>query len=57
MNDKIDSFKTFLIIFNNRVIQIDYNQSFPEFQNQTVGSLIELVLEKSAQPAEKKNNY
>lgn len=59
MNDKIDSFKTFLIIFNNRVIQIDYNQSFPEFQNQTVGSLIELVLEKSAQPAEKKiiTNY
>lgn len=59
MEDKIDSFKAFQIVFNNRVIQIDYVQSFPEFKNQTVGMLIELVLEKLSQSKEEKNinNY
>ena len=40
MDRHIDSSKVFQIIFNNRIIQISYDSSFPEFKNQTVGSLI-----------------
>ena len=59
MERHIDSSKVFQIIFNNRIIQISYDSSFPEFKNQTVGSLIEMVLEKLNQSEEKKNinNY
>ena len=59
MKDNSESNKVFQIIFNNRVIEIDYDKSFPEFKNETVKSLIELVLEKLSQPESKKeiNKY
>ena len=47
MKENIDSIKIFQVVFNNQVIQISYNKIFPDFRNQTVKSLIELVLEKS----------
>ena len=46
MKENIDSIKIFQVVFNNQVIQISYNKIFPDFRNQTVKSLIELVLEK-----------
>ena len=59
MKDDSETNKVFQIIFNNRIIQIDYDQSFPEFKNETIKSLIELVLEKLSQPDSKKeiNKY
>ena len=59
MKNVSEANKVFQIIFNNRVIQIDYDQTFPEFKNETIKSLIELVLEKLSQPESKKeiNKY
>lgn len=49
MGENTESLKIFNIVFNNQVMQISYNTIFPEFKNQTVKSLIELILEKSLQ--------
>ena len=55
MKENIDSIKIFQVVFNNQVIQISYNKIFPDFRNQTVKSLIELVLEKSPNLNNKKD--
>ena len=55
MEDNPNSHKIFPIVFNNKIIQIDYNKLFPEYKDQTVKSLIELVLEKSGQNKINKN--
>ena len=59
MKVDLEANKSFQISFNNKVIQINYDKSFSEFQNQTVESLIQLVLDKLSQPESKKdiNNY
>ena len=47
-------YKTYKIVFNNKVIQLTYDMSFPEFKLQTIESLINEVLEKIGQkPLEK----
>ena len=43
------SHKTFKILFNNEVIQIDYPLILQSSENKTLKSLIEIVLEKSKQ--------
>ena len=55
MGENTESLKIFSIVFNNKVMQISYNTIFPEFKNQTVKSLIELILEKSLQANQKKD--
>ena len=55
MKGNFDSIKIFQVVFNNQVIQISYNRIFPDFRNQTVKSLIELVLEKSPNLNNKKD--
>ena len=55
MGENTESLKIFSIVFNNKVVQISYNTIFPEFKNQTVKSLIELILEKSLQANQKKD--
>ena len=55
MEESLDSFKIFQVVFNNQIIQISYNKIFPEFKNKTVKSLIELVLEKSPYSNKKKD--
>ena len=55
MEENQNSHKTFPVVFNNKIIQIDYNKLFPEYKEQTVKSLIELVLEKSGQSKINKN--
>ena len=55
MGENTESLKIFSIVFNNKVMQISYNTIFPEFKNQTVKSLIELILEKSLQTNQKKD--
>ena len=55
MGENTESLKIFSIVFNNEVMQISYNTIFPEFKNQTVKSLIELILEKSLQANQKKD--
>ena len=55
MEESLDSFKIFQVVFNNQIIQISYNKIFPDFKNQTVKSLIELVIEKSSQSNNKKD--
>ena len=55
MEDNPNSHRIFPIVFNNKIIQIDYNKLFLEYKEQTVKSLIELVLEKSGQSKINKN--
>ena len=55
MEEDPESLKIFQVVFNNQLVQITYNKIFPEFKNQTVKSLIELVLEKSLQSDNKKD--
>ena len=63
MKNDLESNKTFQITFNDKVIEISYDKSFPEFRTKTVQSLkkflIETVLDKLSQPESKKeiNNY
>ena len=59
MKEELETNKAFQIIFNNRIIQIDYDTSFQKFKNETVKSLIELVLDELSRPGAKKeiNNY
>ena len=59
MKNDLESNITFQITFNDKVIEISYDKSFPEFQTKTVQSLIETVLDKLSQPESKKeiNNY
>ena len=54
MKNDLESNKTFQITFNDKVIEISYDKSFPEFQTKTVQSLIETVLDKLFQPKSKK---
>jgi hypothetical protein len=38
---------SFKIVFDNQIIQINYDTSFQEYNNQTIESLIEEVLKNS----------
>ena len=46
---------TFQIVFNNKVIQIDYDRSIPENKKITVESLIKSVLDKCSPNHNSKN--
>ena len=45
MEENQNSHKTFPVVFNNKIIQIDYNKLFPEYKEQTVkAKLIKMLI-------------
>ena len=55
MENAFKSHRIFQIVFNNKVIQIDYDRSIPENKKITVESLIKSVLEKCSPNHNSKN--
>jgi hypothetical protein len=55
MEDSQDlSITKFKIVFNNQILQITYDSSFKEYQNQTIDKVIQEVLNKiGPKPLEK----
>ena len=47
MERKIDlNLSTFKIVFENQILQINYDTSFKEYQTQTIDNVIQQVLDK-----------
>ena len=60
MNSSEDlSLTSFRIVFNNQLLEINYDSSFEEYKTETINSLIQKVLEKiGPQPLDTTNkNY
>ena len=56
MEDSQDlSITKFKIVFNNQILQITYDSSFKEYQNQTIDTVIQEVLNKIGPKPQLKN--